>query len=104
MREWIRQMMQPRLKWKNVEITPEYGKTSSPVYLLYRDPLAAIASLLERPSLAEHMTYQPRRCWKDKAAGKRRYSEIFTADWAWETQVCAFTSYTQWHHKDSPLV
>lgn len=87
MRERIKQMMQPEMKWKNIEIVPKYGKTSSPVYLMYRDPLAAISSLLSRPALANHLTYQPRRCWSDKEGRKRRYSEIFTADWAWETQV-----------------
>lgn len=87
MREHLKQLIQPRMKWKSAEIVPKSGTTSSPVYLMYRDPVAAIRSLLDRPALAKHITYQPRRCWKDKQAGNRRYSEIFTADWAWETQV-----------------
>jgi hypothetical protein len=59
-----------------------------PVTLYWRDPLAAIQSLLDRPSLAEHLEYAPRRVWDDDTKENRVYNEIFTGDWAWKTQVC----------------
>jgi hypothetical protein len=90
MRKRIEELPKPRMSWETVEITPRSGTTTSPVYLCYRDPVDAIRSLLDRAELAEHMTYAPQRHWKDKEAGRRRYSEIFTGDWAWETQVSYF--------------
>jgi hypothetical protein len=87
MREYMEKLPPPRMTWQDVEIIPRSGTASSPVHLCYRDPVKVIKSLLDRPSLAEHMTYAPQRVWRDKAAGKRQYTEIFTADWAWQTQV-----------------
>jgi hypothetical protein len=80
------------MKWKEVEVVPRSGTPSSPVYICYRDPLDAIRSLLDRPSLADHITYEPQRHWKDKVNGTRRYSEIFSGDWAWEMQVFPYST------------
>ncbi|KAG8798922.1 hypothetical protein FRC16_006244 [Serendipita sp. 398] len=87
MRQRIDQLPTPRMQWKNIQVDPLYGTTSAPVYLSYRDPVNAIRSLLDRPELAKYMTYTPERHWKDKAEYTRVYSEIFTADWAWDTQA-----------------
>jgi hypothetical protein len=87
MREQMDKLPAPRMSWKEVDILPRSGNPSSPVLLCYRDPVEAIKSLLDRPALAKHITYMPERCWRDKAAGKRQYAEIFSGDWAWKTQV-----------------
>lgn len=87
MRERIDRLPKPRMIWKNVEVQPPSGTTSSPVVLCYRDPVEAIRTLLDRPSLRSHLTYTPERHWTDKNAGLRQYTEVMTGDWAWETQV-----------------
>lgn len=87
MRDMIGQLPTSRLTWKHVEVIPESGVTADPVFLCYRDPIAAVRSLLDRPALQDHLTFTPVRKWSDRDAGQRRYNEIFTADWAWETQV-----------------
>jgi Plavaka transposase len=87
MREQMDKLAAPRMSWNDVEIHPRSGIPSSPVHLCYRDPVEAIKSLLDRPALAKHMTYAPERHWRDKEAGKRQYTEIFSGDWAWKAQV-----------------
>jgi hypothetical protein len=89
MRKRLGLLPKPRMSWKHIEIKPRSGKTTAPVFLCYRDPLDAAQSLLDRPSLAMHLKYTPEKHWRDKDTGSRLYSEIFTGDWAWETQVCA---------------
>jgi hypothetical protein len=81
------------MPWNTVEVIPRSGTTFSPIHLCYRDPVQAVKSLLDRPSLAKHMSYIPQRHWRDKAEGKRVYNEILTGDWSWETQVCVTLKY-----------
>lgn len=87
MRDMIGRLPNPRVMWKHVEVIPESGTTADPVFLCYRDPIAAVRSLLDRPALQDHLTFTPVRKWSDRDSGKRCYDEIFTGDWAWETQV-----------------
>ncbi|KAG8824504.1 hypothetical protein FRC17_009084 [Serendipita sp. 399] len=87
MRQRIKRLPTPRIQWKTTKIVPRSGTTSSTVYLSYRDPVDAIRSLLDRPSLAKYVTFAPERHWKNKAEGTRVYSEIFTGEWAWKTQA-----------------
>jgi len=86
MRALIDMLPKPRMLWKSVEVIPRSGATSSPVFLCYRDPVEAIRSLLDRPSLRDHLMYAPQRHWT--ASGSRQYTEIMTGDWAWQVQVC----------------
>ncbi|PVF91792.1 hypothetical protein CPB86DRAFT_718777 [Serendipita vermifera] len=74
------------MPWKAKDINPQSGTTVSPITLYYRDPLECIQSLLDRPSLRDHMEYVPRQSWEDEEPSIRVYSEILTGDWAWETQ------------------
>jgi hypothetical protein len=87
LRKKIKMLPKTRFKWKATRVVPHSGRLKTPTFLYYRDPIAAIRSLFDRPELAEHLTFTPQRIWKNKAKGTRRYSEIFTGDWAWETQV-----------------
>jgi hypothetical protein len=52
-------------RWVNKLLTPEAGTLKglpgNQVVLLYRDPVKAIQSLLDRPSLADHMEFAPYR-------------------------------------------
>jgi len=87
MRAMIERLPETRMKWKYQQIIPNSGTSSKPIFLYYRNPVAAVRSLLDRPALAPYMNFVPERQWKDQAMGQRRYSEILTGDWAWETQV-----------------
>ena len=56
----------------------------------HRNPLDVIQSILDRPSLSNHLEFIPRGVWtpeNEHGERERVYSEIFTGDWAWETQV-----------------
>jgi hypothetical protein len=87
LRKRVDMLPKTRFKWDPVQIIPRSGTVKGPLFLYYRDPIAAVRSLLDRPELAEHITFTPQRIWLNKSIGKRRYSEMFTGDWAWETQV-----------------
>jgi hypothetical protein len=68
---------------------PNSGTTVDlePATLYYRDPLAAIQSLLDRPSLAKHLEFSPHRVTVGSDANRRVYSEMSTGDWWWNLQV-----------------
>jgi Plavaka transposase len=66
-------------------VIPGSGEALKPIKLYYRNPIDAVQSLLDRPSLADHLEYIPRKLWTNEE--ERIYNEIFTGDWAWETQV-----------------
>jgi hypothetical protein len=81
-----------------LDIVPNSGTAVDlePATLYYRDPLAAIQSLLDRPSLAEHLEFSPRRVTVGNDANRRVYSEMSTGDWWWNLQV-RFQSATSKH-------
>ncbi len=60
----------------NQLITPEAGTLKglpdNQVVLLYRDPLKAIQSLLDRPSLADHMEFAPYRIFCPTTGGDNK--------------------------------
>lgn len=87
LRERIGKLPASRMAWKSIRVIPRSGETTSPVYLCYRDPIDAIRSLLDRYSLRKHLSFTPQRHWKNVELKTRLYNEIFTGDWAWETQV-----------------
>jgi hypothetical protein len=60
-------------RWVNQLMIPEAGTLKglpdNQVVLLYRDPLKAIQSLLDRPSLANHMEFAPYRIFCPTVGG-----------------------------------
>ena len=56
----------------------------------HRDPLAAIKFILGHIPFDEDLCYAPVR--ERAANGERLYSEMWTGDWWWRTQVCAAKS------------
>jgi hypothetical protein len=74
-------------RWKQQTVIPEYGNPTEPVALYYKDPLEAVAHLLSRPVLAQHLEFAPRKVWTDESRESRIYSEMCTGDWWWEAQV-----------------
>lgn len=80
-----------RMRWLYQSVIPESGSDRTPVTLYYRDPVDAVQSLLDRPSLAEHLDFTPRRAWRNKDRKNRVYDEIMTGNWAWEVQVRVYS-------------
>ena len=52
----------------------------------YRDPISAISYILGHPPFKDYLRYAPIR--DRDASGERLYSEMWTGDWWWRTQVC----------------
>ncbi|EIW86022.1 hypothetical protein CONPUDRAFT_45251 [Coniophora puteana RWD-64-598 SS2] len=79
-------------KLKRIEVrgkeTDEEGNTlTEDLELWYRDPVECIKTLLANPTLKDSMAYEPEHVYDDKEAKVRRYDEMWTGDWWWETQV-----------------
>jgi hypothetical protein len=68
-------------------VIPEYGELSKPTTLLYRDPITIIETLLSSPPLGKSMQFHPKKSWSDGSKTNRIYSEMWTGDWWWRTQV-----------------
>jgi hypothetical protein len=85
----IEQLPTPGVRWKAVDVVPESGAPLNDVTLYYRNPVDAIRTLLSRPDLKEAMEFTPRRVWETSARTDRLYTELFTGEWAYRTQVCA---------------
>jgi Plavaka transposase len=78
----------PLPKWKAVKVTPNSGTAMGEVALYYRDPVEAIKWLLSRPSFRDAMEFAPKRVWENSKREQRLYTDIFTGEWAQQTQVC----------------
>lgn len=52
-----------------------------------RDPVECVQQLLGNPAFRDDLQYRPRRIRK-RSSKKRVFSEAWTADWWWNTQVC----------------
>lgn len=81
----------PGARWKMQEIIPIVGTPSKPVNVFYRDPIGLIKYLMGNPKFAPGAEYAPRKAWEVSDDGEiigRRYSELWTGDWVWRTQVC----------------
>lgn len=83
----IEQLPEPGARWSALSVIPETGTPHDDVVLYYRNPLHAIQTLLALPSLTDAMEFVPRRVWETSEREERLYSELFTGEWAWETQV-----------------
>ena len=60
------------------------------VDLWHRDPLDCIRELMENPAFAEKQAYSPSRIYKNEDGTNREYSEMWTANWWWDIQVCLY--------------
>ena len=60
--------------------------------LYFRDPIECLKALWANPVFLPYMNFQPIREYTDKTRKTRRYNEMNTGDWWWETQVCSLIS------------
>lgn len=70
----------------------EEGRTSETLELWMRDPLECVKELMGNPAFADEMTYAPVREWNGSS---RVYSEAWTGDWWWDTQVHTMVLYIE---------
>jgi hypothetical protein len=52
-----------------------------------RDPLECIRELLRNPAFRDCTEFSPCRMYTDATRRSRMYSEMWTGDWWWDTQV-----------------
>lgn len=55
--------------------------------LWLRDPVACVRELIGNVAVKNEMAYAPEKVYTDPHATTRRYDEMWTGDWWWETQV-----------------
>lgn len=59
-----------------------------------RDPVELVRELIGNPAFKDSLRYAPERILEElKGKVSRRYSEMWTADWWWETQVRQLLSF-----------
>lgn len=64
------------------------GNTESEELQMWmRDPVACIRELISNPSFDGSMAYAPEKVYVDQEGQTRRYDEMWTGDWWWQTQV-----------------
>ena len=55
--------------------------------IYYCDPVKAIESLWQDPTLAEDFCYKPQKIYSDSTKSQRIYNEMWTGDWWHNVQV-----------------
>jgi Plavaka transposase len=88
-----------RSTWMRTIITPKWGTPvaqgagleKGQLIFYHRNPLHVVQSLLDRPSLHDHLEFVPRRVYTNEDREERVYNEIMTGNWAWRTQVSEAT-------------
>lgn len=78
------------------ELLDEDGKKRiEPVELWRRNPVECIRELLGNPDFKEYLRYAPEKLFADADGTERIYSEMWTGDWWWDTQVSRDTVYAK---------
>lgn len=72
-------------KWLSSSVRFWANKDKAKAKFYYRDMTTVLKHFFKQPAFRDHMVYKPRKEYNEK--GVRVFSEIFTADWAWEKQV-----------------
>ncbi|KAF8550905.1 hypothetical protein OG21DRAFT_1524817 [Imleria badia] len=62
--------------------------------LWLRDPVACVKELIGNPAFQGNMAYAPEKAYADPEGQTRRFDEMWTGDWWWETQHCLPTGST----------
>ena len=72
--------------WRSHDVVTVVGNTTGSIPFYFRDPLACVAYLMKQPCFRDHLVYAPIREYDP--TGERMYSEMHTAEWWWNMQVC----------------
>jgi hypothetical protein len=76
-------------RWTSTEmhVPSDNSPTRIATYILrYRDPMRAVRFFLGHPGFRDDLCYAPHRAWKDESRGCRRYTDMPSGDWWWNTQ------------------
>ena len=81
-------------KWEHVVFSVD-GKgvdgdgkmVTETVDLWRRDPVECVKELFANPAFKDKCQYKPRKAFTDESKAERVYSEMWTGDWWWKTQV-----------------
>jgi hypothetical protein len=78
-----------RPKWEHQQLSLKDGTgTEREVVTLYkRNIVEVVEDLIGNPRFANNMRYAPERQWTSSAKETRIYSEMWTGNWWWRTQV-----------------
>ena len=63
-------------------------RTGKQTRFYYQDPVECVRFLLGQPCFAKDMVFAPITEWSGDIPKRPVYSEMHTAEWWWETQVC----------------
>ena len=71
------------------DLAHEHGRTMvDSLEIWSQDPVECIKDLLGNPCFKDQMRYAPEKHYGDKSGQEQLFSEMWTGDWWWETQVC----------------
>jgi hypothetical protein len=60
---------------------------SEELELWMRNPVACVQELIGNAAFKNEMAYTPEKVYTNSGGQARRYDEMWTGDWWWETQV-----------------
>ncbi|KAF8545688.1 hypothetical protein OG21DRAFT_1428831, partial [Imleria badia] len=66
--------------------------------LWMRDPVDCVRELIGNPAFNRNIAYAPEKVYIDHEGRTRRYDEMWTADWWWESQVGKSLSFDRYTH------
>jgi len=72
-------------KWLSDSVRFWANKKKQKAKFYYRNIVTVLEHYFKQPAFRDHLVYKPRKEFNEK--GERVYSEIFSADWAWEKQA-----------------
>ncbi|KZT36316.1 hypothetical protein SISSUDRAFT_965712, partial [Sistotremastrum suecicum HHB10207 ss-3] len=75
------------IKVRGDRLTDEGVPEVETVELYLRNVVECIQDILSDPTLKDEMRFAPCRVWSDETKTERYYSEMWTGDWWWETQM-----------------
>ena len=84
-------------EWEVVELSVEGkgvnddgGVVTEKVELWRRDPVECIRELFSNPAFKDNIHYKPQKVYTNESRTERVFSEMWTGEWWWKTQVSSF--------------
>jgi Plavaka transposase len=74
--------------WVSAQATAVISGETHKIPFFYRDPLDCIRFLLKQPPYRDYLVFAPMRQFNE--SGERVYTDMYTADWWWRTQVISY--------------
>ncbi|KAI5990101.1 hypothetical protein EDD15DRAFT_2170625 [Pisolithus albus] len=88
--EWRCELVHTRGEFEDIghdqERDEDHTMEGEEVELWVRDPVACVRELMGNPAFDGEIAYAPEKVFTDLHGTTRRYDEMWTGDWWWETQ------------------